>query len=277
MTVGARGMLVAMAAAIAVSASPAAAAEYDIRAADNAVWIAGGGTSMDYAEHYRGQTLDTEQGWLQSWAAGLSLLAIDDGKAPLRNLYARIDSTLATGTTAYAGSYQNGSPLTTTTDTTVWTMSGRLGRAFAVAPTLMLIPYGEYGYRSWDRNITGPGGYDETYHNSDVVGGVMVQYSPMDKLVLTAEGGGGYTFAAHMHAAAPFNADFTLGAEPTWRIGGQAGYTFARRWEAITSIGYSQMAYGISAPVPTPLGTSLEPDSTTAETTLRAGLAWHFY
>lgn len=274
MTIAGRGLLAAGLAFIA--ASPAAAADFDIRAADNAVWAAVGGYHMGYSERFQDQTLDTETGWMPSWAAGASILTIDDGKAPLRNLYARIDGSLATGTTAYNGQYQNGTPVTSTTDDTVWTVSGRLGRAFAAAPAVMLTPYGELGYRSWNRNLTGTGGYDETYHNSDFIGGLMAQYSPVAKVVLTGDAGFGYTFWARMHSTSP-STDYSLGGRPTWHVGGQAGYTFTQRWEAITSVNYSEMGYGISSAVPTALGTYLEPDSHTAETTLRVGLAWHFF
>ncbi len=282
MTVGARGMAVAVAVAVAavvaVAAGPAAAAEYDIRASDNAVWVTSGGSYMDYAETASGGgTLDSEKGWMQSWAAGASFLTIDDGKAPLRNLYARLEGSVTTGTTAYSGHYWNGTPATTTTDATVWTVAGRVGRAFAVTPTVMLIPYGELGFRSWDRDITGTGGYDETYRNGDFAGGLMAQYSPVPKVVLTADGGAGYTFLAHMHAGAPLSADYDLGGQPTWHVGGQAGYAFAKQWEAISTVNYAAMAFGASSAVPTSLGSTYEPNSTTDETTVRVGVAWHFY
>ncbi len=270
-------LITAAALGLAAAATPAQAADdFPFRANDNAVWATIGGQHLNYAETWQGQTPDSESGWLPGGSVGASILTVDDGRAPLRNFYARLEGSYSAGAADYRGQYQNGTATTTTTDETVITGSARVGRAFMLLP-VALIPYAELGYRYWDRNITGSGGYDETYHNLSYAGGLMVQYSPMRRWMLTGDGAFGYTFQARMHAQEPYNANYTLGGEPTWHVGGQVGYTFSRQWEAIGLVRYTQLGYGLSPGVNTPLGTAMEPDSITRETTLQVGLSYHFF
>lgn len=257
--------------------APARAADdFAFRSNDNAVWATVGSQRLDYAENWQGQTVDSERGWLPGGTVGASILTVDDGRAPLRNFYARLEGSYSAGSADYRGQYQNGTATTTTTNETMWTGSARVGRAFMVMP-VALIPYAELGYRYWDRNITGSGGYDETYHNGTYAAGLMVQYSPLRRWMLTGDGAFGYTFMARMHAGDPYGANYTLGGEPAWHVGGQIGYTFTKQLEAIGTIRFSQLSYGLSPGVNTPLGTAMEPDSVTRETTLQVGLSYHFF
>ncbi len=269
----------AVALAAVVGWSPAQAEEFDIRAADNAVSLAVGGSYLNYVEtDTNGNTYDSEKGWMPDFKLGVSALTVDDGKAPLRNLYVHLDTGLAIGHTNYVGALSKGTPFTNTTNDTIWTINGRVGRAFVLSPNAMVIPYGEFGYRDWDRNMPGVYGYDENYHNMSGMIGVMAQYSPVQKVVLTADGAFGYTFNAGMDAGSPFSTSFDLGGNPTWRFGGQAGYTFTKQLEAFTAVDYTHLSYGMSAAQSVGGGYAvLEPNSTTDQTTLHVGLAYHFF
>ncbi|MDA8231542.1 MAG: hypothetical protein M0006_09405 [Magnetospirillum sp.] len=247
----------------------------DIRSSDNAVFFSVGGSYMDYWETdaTTGRTADSERGWLPTVRAGADVLASNQARGPLRNLYLHVDTSVSTGSTAYKGALLDGTPYSGTTNDTIWTTSGRIGRAFALGSQAMLIPFAELGYRRWDRDV----GYTEIYDNWSMMGGLLAQYSPVAKWVISASAAAGTTFDANMHANGPFNAEFNLGDELTWRVGGQVGYAVTRRLEAITSVELTRLGFGSSPAVATDQGYFYEPNSQTYQTTLMVGLAYHFF
>lgn len=245
----------------------------DIRRADNGVSLDLGAANLDYAETAGGTVLDTEKGWLPTAHLGLGILAFD--RAPIPDLYLRADLQGSLGKTAYDGAlcdqFGNCVPATATTNDAIVTGAFQAGRAFPLGRSLMLIPFAELGYRYWDRNLKGTGGYPEHYQNWDALGGVLAQYSPATRWVLSLAGAGGSTFGAKMDLSGE---TFTLGSQAMWRAQGRIGYRLTDRLELTTSVDYVSFGYGASAP---DANSYYEPDSTTHQTTLMLGASYHFF
>lgn len=244
----------------------------DIRKADTGVFLDAGALDLDYRETVGGATLDSEKGWLPTIGVGLGLLAYPNATIP--NLYLRLDGRASVGSTAYNGAIcdQFGfcTPYQSTTNDTIFSGSGKLGRAFAVGPSAMLTPYAEIGYRYWSRDLGGVGGYGEVYQNWEAMAGLMVQYSPRSRWVLSLSGAAGTTFSASMQT---FGETFPLGNKLIWRAQGKAGYFLTERTDLSATIEYQSFGYGAS---PVDANGYYEPDSTTHETTLLLGVGYHF-
>ncbi len=251
----------------------------DIRKSDNSVGVSLGGTYLDYREldSGTGLTLDSERGWLANLGGEANLLAAPNAVGLLRNLYLHVDGGAAFGQTTYNGAYWNGTPASGTTDDTVWNGAVRVGRGFELGSSAMVIPFTELGYRWWDRNGQGAGGYDETYHSWDVMAGLLAQYSPAAKWVLSANAALGNTFGAGIVVGSPFSTSTSLGDALTWRAGGRVGYTFSRRMEMFTEADVTRLGYGASPWINSGQGVVMEPTSQTYETAIKVGVAYHFF
>lgn len=262
-----------VAAGVTTASHGALADMLDIRKADNGLSFDVGATYMDFAETQSGTALDTEKGWLPTVDLGFGMLAFPD--APIGNLYFRLDGRASFGSTNYNGAlcdeFGNCTPYQATTNDNIFTGAAQLGRAFEIGRAFLLTPYAEIGYRYWDRDLKGIGGYTENYHNWDAVGGLLVQVSPASRWVLSLSGAAGETFGAAMTT---FGESFPLSSEITWRVQAKAGYRATERIELTTTIEYSRLAYGAS---PVDATGFYEPDSTTRQTTLLIGAVWHFF
>lgn len=249
---------------------------------DSGVWLSSGATYMDYAETSSGATLDSETGSIPEVQMGTGVLIPDRAPPLLRNLYLRFDGAYKSGGTAYNGALQNivtgaTTPYSTTTDDTVWSASGRVGRGLPLGNLAghsgMLIPFAELGYRHWDRNLTGPYGYDEVYQNWDFMGGVLLQLAVTPKWIVSVNGAIGSTFSARMDTG---GVKFPLGDALTWRGGGQVSYNFARHLEVFGAIDVSRLGFGASpAEYTNQRYYAYEPTSTTYESSFRMGVAYH--
>ncbi len=243
----------------------------DIRAADNALSIGVGTHYMDYREdNGRGGTLDSERGWMPEIRVGDSILASGAARGIFHNLYLHADASLTFGQTHYEGALLDGTPYAATTNDLAWRAAGRIGRGYEIAPDAMLIPYAEVGYRHWRRSLT----YTETYTNWSVLGGLIGQYSPAPKWVGSLSAAVGTTFGADMYATAPFNETFSLGDALTWRVGGEVGYAVTPELEERISVETTRLGFGASA---ADANGYYEPNSTTTDTTLMLGTAFHFF
>jgi hypothetical protein len=185
--------IVALALATVLGSRAGLADTTDIRKADNGVSLDAGATDLDYAETASGTALDTEKGWLPTVGLGFGMLAFPT--APIPNLYFHLDATASFGSSAYNGAlcdqFGNCIPYQSTTNDKIFAGAAQLGRAFALSETLMVTPYAEIGYRYWSRDLQGIGGYGETYHNWDGMGGLLAQYSPASRWVLSLSGAAG--------------------------------------------------------------------------------------
>jgi hypothetical protein len=255
-------------------ASAGATADDPVHAENNALWISAGGAYLDYREaEDTGFQLDTERGWLPVVSAGASFMSSSQ-TSYLNNIYLALEGRATFGDVNYHGYLQNGTPYHGTTDEEIFSLDGRIGRGFALNNSFMLTPFAEFGFRYWDRNL---GSYTEDYSNFDILGGLMGQYAPTSRLVLSLSAAGGTTFAPTMTSTNP-TMNFNLGCLPMWKVGGKVGYALTQRLEALFSVDYDQFKFGKSQPV-----TNIskyyyyyEPNSQTGEFATQIGLAYHF-
>ncbi|MCL2715419.1 MAG: hypothetical protein FWD68_12740 [Alphaproteobacteria bacterium] len=68
----------------------------------------------------------------------------------------------------------------------------RFGQGFAIGRYWMITPFAEYGYRRWDRKVN----EGETCRNQYGGTGVLLQVSPVERLVWSLSGMVGSTFGA---------------------------------------------------------------------------------
>lgn len=265
--------LAALSLSILLACRPALADMLDIRKADNGVTLDAGESYLDYAETASGSTLDTEKGWLPTVGLGFGMLASQN--APISNLFFRLDGRASIGSTTYDGAlcdaFGDCTPYDSSTDDKIYTGTGEIGRAVELGPSLLLTPYAEIGYRYWSRNLKGIGGYGEAYENWEGLGGLLLQYSPAQRWVLSLNGAGGTTFAASMKT---FGETFSLGNAAIWRAQTKAGYRLTDHIELSLSAEYESFGYGAS---PVDARGYYEPDSTTHQTTVLLGVAYHFF
>ena len=251
-------------------ATPALADIQDIRNSDNEIWGAAGPSFFNYKEPSTAPNLpDSEHGTLPSLAAGASMLVPDSARGFARNLYLSLDSSITFGDAHYSGAYFYfpTTPLQGTTSETIWTVDGKIGKAFPVNSAMMLIPYAELGYRYWDRSLSST--QDEDYQNFDILAGLMVQASPINRLTLTGYGSAGSTFAAQMNTA---GSTYDLGSDAMYKIGAKLGYALTKQLELFTTLDYDHFNYGQSGVV----AGAYEPNSMTEDTTWRVGLGYQF-
>ncbi len=276
-----RRLIVALAAAAAGMAAlprPALADTLDIRKADNALTLDAGASYLDYAETQGGSTLDTEKGWLPTVGLSFGMLAFPE--APIANLYLHLEARASLGSTNYNGAlcdqFGDCVPYQSTTNDQIYTGDLQVGRAFALGRFTMLTPFVEFGYRYWSRDLTGTGGYTEDYSNWDAMGGLLAQVSPAPRWVFSLSGAAGKTFDANMstNGLTGSNENFALGSEVAWRLQAKAGFRLTESVELTSTAEYSSLAYGAS---PVDASGYYEPDSTTHQTTLLIGVAWHFF
>ncbi len=246
-----------------------------IRSSDNAIWGAVGAAHLDYREKDdTATTLDTERGWMPSIAAGASVLGGAESPSLPDNLYLALDGEETFGSIHYKGALQDGTPYQGNTAEQIFALNGRVGYGIAASHQVMLIPFGEMGFRYWDRNL---GSYIEDYKNFDIMAGLMAQYSPAPQWIFTVSGAGGSTFAANMVATNP-TMNFDLGSGAMWKVGGKVGYLFTPRMEIFGNLDYTQLNYGHSGGVINPNDNLVyyEPNSQTQQMATRIGLAYHW-
>ncbi|MDR3436374.1 hypothetical protein [Telmatospirillum sp.] len=265
---------------LAASMGPAAADTMDIRRADNAVSLEAGASYLDYGETVKGRTFDTETGWLPTVDVGASFLTDESALYPmLRNIYGRLEGRVNVGSTTYDGALQNGTPIVGSTDNRIFSVALQMGRAFSLDQPILLTPFVEIGYRHWNRDLQGIHGYSETYTNWDAMGGLLAQYSPDSRWVLSASGAAGSTFAAGMSTPILLSGQaFGLGSEAIWRTDLKAGYLITDKIELTTRAEYQGFSYGASRTKRVSrFRGAMEPDSSTDQTTLLVGVSYHFF
>jgi opacity protein-like surface antigen len=242
-----------------------------IRGSDSAVWGSMGASFLNYKEEVPSPYLpDSEHGFLPSFAGGVSILGSGQARDFTNNLYFSIDGSVTVGEATYNGAYLATplTPLQSNTHETIWTVDGKLGHAFVINPIMMLIPYVEVGYRYWDRNLGG--GQVEDYQHADTLGGLMVQVSPINRLILTGYGSAGTTLGSRMTTEGD---SYSLTDSGIYKIGAKVGYDLTQRVEVFTTLDYDAFRYGQSSVQPD--GT-YEPTSKTEDSTVRVGLSYHF-
>lgn len=259
-------------------ASAAFAGTSDIKAANNQIGIQTISTKVDYLETGNGifgtqtGTLDTETGSVPGYALSLSVMQ----DWAFGNDYFAAEYSHSSGNTSYTGGLI-GPPaapygsVTGTSSATLINFSARYGTGFIVNDELMLTPYAELGNHEWDRGVN----LGETYTHNYYGIGVLGQYSPVSKLVLSANAMVGKTSGSNIAVNGAFSGG--LGNSTLTRVGVAADYAFAQNFHGNVGVDYMSFSYGISAVHPLGGGfVAWEPDSKTKYTTIKIGLGYAF-
>jgi len=258
----------------------------DIKASNNQFGFQLMSTNVDYAETGDGilapsGTLDTEKGPVPGYVLSVSAmqdlwLGNDYIEAEYDNSSGNTDYTGALCTTTACGAYGS---YVGTSGATLTNYSARYGKGNPVNEKFMLTPYVELGHHEWDRGVNSGELYTHNYYGIGVLG----QYSPAGKLVLSANALLGSTFGSNIVVnSGPGFSGFSgaLGNSTLYKIGLAADYAFVQNWHGTIGVDYASFSYGISALYPGVLNgknvSFWEPDSKTNYTTVRIGLGYGF-
>ena len=177
-------------------------------------------------------------------------------------IYTQIAATEAYGATSSQVSYGNA-----TTHNNTFDVSGKLGYVYARTQNIALTPYATLGYHRALQNIQGMptnessitnnvretyyiNGVAETYQHSWYGIGLRAQWSPLSKLVLSADGNVGRTFNANMHSWAPLNlpiyTSYSLGGATYQMAAVGADYLVENNWHLSANASYLHYTYSPS-------------------------------
>ena len=266
---------IALSVGCAVLSATALADTSDIKAANNQVGIQYTSTNVNYTETGNGVTFDTEGGSVSGYAISASAMK----NILFGNDYFEAEYDHTSGSTNYVAGAINGSTpygsIVGQSGATLVNYSARYGKGITNQnmPTVMVTPYVELGHHEWDRAInTG-----EIYTNSYYGIGLLYQYSPIPKLVLSGNALIGETFSSNIAAnaipASNMNAfSGGLGNSGLSKIGASVDYAFTRNFHGNLGVDYTRFTYGASA-IYSGYG---EPNSKTAYTVAKVGIGYAF-
>jgi hypothetical protein len=242
-----------------------------IRGSDNALWAAFGTSFLNYKETIAPPDIpDSEHGWMPSIALGGSFLGNN-------GLYMALEGDYSFGNADYNGALLDNNgiydiPYKGTTQESIANFDGKVGEGFALGGNFMFIPYADLGFHTWDRKGQSSAlayGFDEKYENFQALAGLLLQFAPTNRLVLSAYGSGGTTFAAQMKT---YGTTFDLGSSGVYKLGGKVGFDLTKHTEMFTALDYHYFSYGQS-----PMNRiGYEPTSHTSDTAVRVGVSYHF-
>ncbi len=253
-----------------------------IKKANSQIGIQFISTDVDYKE-FGGQLgapaglLDTEKASINGFGINLSVMK----DFILGNDYFKFDFTHNKGRTNYVGSYIGSNAgygsVKSTSGASLIDFDFRFGKGYEISNNIMLTPYLEIGRHEWDRGVNA----GENYKNEYLGIGVMPQYSPFDKLVLSASALVGRTFSSNIDVKADasnllFNA--SLGTSTIYKVGASIDYAFSESIHGSIGADFTNFKYGISDPVPLDNNFyyAFEPGSKTKYSTLRVGIGYSF-
>jgi len=251
----------------------------DIVASNNQFGVHFLSTNVDYTETGNGifgtrtGVIDTETGPVPGFGVSVSAM-----RGP-GNDYFHVEAALANGHTAYTGALIAGGAygsVVGTSSATLTDLSGRFGKGYARGFQSMLTPFFEFGRHQWDRGVN----YGETYTHYYYGIGVLGQYAPASRVVLSASALLGRTTGSYITVnSGPGLNGFAgaLGDSMLSRVGVAADYAFAPQVHGTVALDYTSFKYGMSAVYSVGGGfVSWEPDSQTHYTTFRVGLGVGF-
>ncbi len=251
----------------------------DIKASNNQISFQLTSTHVDYTETGNGRfgsptgTLDTEKGPVPGYALNYSAMLDLVGS----NDYIALQASHNSGHTDYVGQPIDGSgyygSIVDQSNAKITEGSLRYGKGFETADRVMLTPYGELGWHQWERGVNG----GETYTHNWYGIGLLAQFSPASKLVLSANGLLGRTFAAKISIAGTHGFNDSLGDSELYKLGLAADYAFTKNFHGNVGFDYVSFKYGVSAVHDVGGGfVAWEPDSKTKYTTVKFGLGYAF-
>lgn len=249
----------------------------DIKASNNQFGIQRISTRVNYTETGNGLfgsktgTIDTETGRVPGYA--LSISAMKD--LWLGNDYFEAEYDHSSGNTTYTGSLQGGSfgSVVQTSTAALANYSGRYGKGFTLNNEIMLTPYLELGSHQWDRGVNSGETYTHHYYGIGALG----QYSPVSKLVLSADALYGTTHNSYIKVNGPYGFSGELGGSALNKLGVAADYAFTKYLHGNVGVDYMSFKYGMSSVFPVGGGlVAWEPDSKTSSTIVKVGLGYAF-
>lgn len=249
----------------------------DIQSANSQIGIQVISTNVNYTETGNGRlgtatgTLDTDTGAVPGYAISVSVMK----DWFLGNDYLQFQYSRNQGHTDYTGSPASGGAfgsLVQQNGATLTDYSLRLGKGFAVSQQVMLTPFAEFGRHEWKRAVN----QGETYTNNYFGVGALAQYSPLARLVLSANALLGKTSGANISVAGPTAFSGALGNSTLYKVGLSADYAFTKNFHGNVGINYSAFDYGASASYRVGNRIVWEPDSQTRYTTVSAGVGYAF-
>ena len=252
----------------------ALADQSDIRKADNAAALGFGFTNIKYSETQSGKGLGSETGVMPTLELSAGVLANAAAHEPFSNLYLHLDARAGLGDTRFTGTQCNQfntcAAYQGSTHEQIYTAALQVGRAFGMTQNTLLIPYVEVGERYWHRALTAPGNSAESFWNGDFLGGLKLQ-GFMKPWVMSLSAAVGTTFNS---SASMAGTDYTLGDTTMYRVGGEIALGISPRLDMTLKIGYEN--FGFNASAPNANGFRI-PDSTTGQTSVLLGLAYHYF
>jgi hypothetical protein len=249
----------------------------DIVNTDNSIELGATSLKMNYQEMNDGRLgsvagiADSETGTLDGTLLRMKSIFAD-------RYYLSTEYTFYAGTVTYTGSYYGesyGSLVIPDLNESVqdWNFSG--GVIIYKNDENMLTPFFQYILHDWERSING----GESYRASYVMGGVMWQYSPIKKLVISTSYSIGKTRDATLtDNDLPYDdsGNYPLGREKITCVTLNINYALIDNIHLFAEISSIRSAYGSSNTVVTGSTASWEPASTTDYTKFNAGIGLNF-
>lgn len=275
-----------------------------IKASNNQIGVQFVSTHIDYKEtHPDGTTADTEKGGVQGF--GLLLTTMKD--VLLGNDYLKASFNRSKGDVDYLGSlgggcyavciaYDGYSPVYGSygqkNHAKITDFSLRYGKGFELSDNLLMTPYAELGHHEWKRDlgntcvvgIAPDCASSEKYKHYYYGMGALVQHSPYQNFVLSADGFIGQTFSSKISGSGTTYlyttpGGFTafspqdLGDKMIYRVGLSADYAFTAQVHGNVGVDYVAFKYGRSAVFN---DITYEPDSKTNYTNVKVGVGYAF-
>jgi hypothetical protein len=219
---------------------------------------------VGYKEFFGGP-LDSESGWLSGFGTSLSIMPACKESWLLNNLYFNFQFSYFNGHTEYVGGPLIGPG-------GFGSITGPDGANGFGSANFMIIPFFGIGYHEWDRKVNTGENYSNGYYGA----GLLLQYSPFQRFVLSADALVGRTFDANVvvNAIPGLNPSLSLGLGDSalYKLGFSGDYAITPIIHVNAGVEWTGFDYGMS-PVVDGL---LEPESRTHDVTFKIGVGFAF-
>jgi hypothetical protein len=184
---------------------------------------------------------DYESGGLNGGGLGLSWMSND-------LWYFHGEWSGVEGQVNYTGFDQGGNPVNATSRATVQDYDLKFGKGFSAGQDWMFTPYISFGGRYWVRELGlgTPYDYVESYKHYYWALGGMVQYSPLERVVITGDGAVGRTFSPTINSPQFQLNNTPLGSGPVIKLALDADYRVVGALHVFTGVDYMYFNYGQS-------------------------------
>jgi len=238
-------------------------------------------SSIAYREYVGGAVQDSEHGWIPGFGIKASLMRNMLG---LKQFLIEATYDFNTGSSDHRSkSLDGGNPLNYQSPFRSQDVFLGIGKGFLPASRLILTPEIGFEYREWLRKLPEALlAIQENYTFWAPGAALSATYDPLDRLILTARAGVGYTVSPTNDtignpAGQVPNLDLGLGNGPVWRAKLGLDSPITRGLHAFADVDYSHFEFGQSAVAHYgQSGAEYEPKSVTDLTKVHVGLAWSF-